>query len=53
VLLALLHLNIKNIMLGPTLPAFVTPNILNVLIENFGITGISDVKNDMVKLNIS
>jgi hydroxylamine reductase len=53
VLLALLHLNVKNIMLGPTLPAFVTPNILNVLVENFGITGISDVKNDMVKLNIS
>jgi len=52
VLLALLHLNVKNIMLGPTLPAFVTPNILNVLVENFGITGISDVKNDMVKLNI-
>jgi hydroxylamine reductase len=53
VLLALLHLNVKNIMLGPTLPAFVTPNILNVLVENFGITGTSDVKNDMVKLNIS
>jgi len=52
VLLSLLHLNVKNIMLGPNLPAFITPNILKVLVDNFGITGISDVKNDMVRLNI-
>ena len=47
VLLALLSLGVKNIHLGPTLPAFLSPNVLNVLVENFGITGISDVKNDM------
>ena len=43
VLLALLSLGVKNIHLGPTLPAFLSPNVVNVLIENFGIAGITDV----------
>lgn len=47
VLLALLSLGVKNIHLGPSLPAFVSPNVLKVLIDNFGIGGISDVENDM------
>ena len=47
VLLALLSLGVKNIHLGPTLPAFVSPNVLNVLIENFGISSISTVEQDM------
>jgi len=47
VLLALLHLGVKNIHLGPTLPAFLSPNVANVLIENFGIGGISTVKEDI------
>lgn len=47
VLLALLSLGVKNIHLGPSLPAFVSPNVLKVLIENFGISGISNVEDDM------
>ncbi len=47
VLLALLHLGIKNIHLGPTLPAFLSPNIASVLVENFGIAGITSVDEDM------
>ncbi len=47
VLLALLHLGVKNIHLGPTLPAFLSPNVTNVLVENFGITSISSVEEDM------
>jgi hydroxylamine reductase len=47
VLLALLHLGVKNIHLGPTLPAFLSPTVVNVLVENFGIAGITDVENDM------
>jgi hydroxylamine reductase len=47
VLLALLHLGIKNIHLGPTLPAFLSPNVAKVLIENFGIAGIGTVENDV------
>lgn len=47
VLLALLSLGVKNIHLGPSLPAFISPNVLNVLVENFGISGISDVDSDM------
>lgn len=47
VLLALLHLGVKNIHLGPTLPAFLSPNVVNVLVENFGIGGISTVEEDM------
>ena len=47
VLLALLSLGVKNIHLGPTLPAFLSPNVTNVLVENFGIGGISTVEEDM------
>ena len=47
VLLALLSLGVKNIHLGPTLPAFLSPNVAKVLIENFGIAGITDVDTDM------
>lgn len=47
VLLALLSLGVKNIHLGPSLPAFISPNVLKVLIDNFGIGGISDVESDM------
>ncbi|WP_022802095.1 hydroxylamine reductase [Deinococcus ficus] len=47
VLLALLHLGVKNIHLGPTLPAFLSPNVAKVLVENFGIAGIGTVQEDM------
>ncbi len=47
VLLALLYLGVKNIHLGPTLPAFLSPNVANVLVENFGIGGITTVEEDM------
>ena len=47
VLLALLSLGVKNIHLGPTLPAFLSPNIVNVLVNNFGISGITTVDEDM------
>lgn len=47
VLLALLYLGVKNIHLGPTLPAFLSPNVANVLVENFGIAGIGTVEDDM------
>lgn len=47
VLLALLYLGVKNIHLGPTLPAFLSPNVVNVLVEQFGIAGITTVEEDM------
>ena len=47
VLLSLLYLGVKNIHLGPTLPAFLSPNIVNVLVENFGIGGITNVEDDI------
>ena len=47
VLLALLSLGVKNIHLGPTLPAFLSPNVTNVLVENFGIGGITDAERDL------
>ena len=47
VLLSLLHLGVKNIHLGPTLPAFLSPNVAKVLVENFGIGGITTVEEDM------
>ncbi len=50
VLLALLYLGVKNIKLGPTLPAFVSPNVAKVLIENFNISTISNVDDDMKEL---
>ena len=50
VLLALLYLGVKNIHLGPTLPAFLSPNVANVLVENFGIAGITNVADDISNL---
>ena len=47
VLLALLFLGVKNIHLGPTLPAFLSPNVANVLVQNFGIGGITEVEKDL------
>lgn len=47
VLLALLYLGVKNIHLGPTLPAFLSPNVAKVLVENFGIAGIKTVEEDI------
>ncbi|MDI9597315.1 MAG: hydroxylamine reductase [Atribacterota bacterium] len=47
VLLALLYLGVKNIHLGPTLPAFLSPNVTNVLVEKFNIAGIGDVEDDL------
>lgn len=47
VLLALLYLGVKNIHLGPTLPGFLSPNVAKVLVENFGIAGISNVEEDI------
>ncbi|BCJ95898.1 hydroxylamine reductase 1 [Anaerocolumna cellulosilytica] len=47
VLLSLLYLGVKNIHLGPTLPAFLSPNVAKVLVENFGIAGIGTVEDDI------
>ena len=47
VLLALLSLGVKNIHLGPTLPAFLSPNVAKVLVDNFGIAGITTVDDDL------
>ena len=47
VLLSLLYLGVKNIHLGPTLPAFLSPNVATVLVENFGIAGIGTVEDDI------
>ena len=49
-LLTLLHLGIRNIRLGPTLPAFVSPNVLNYLVENFGIAPITTPEEDLKQL---
>lgn len=50
ILLTLLHLGIHNILLGPSLPAFISPNVLNVLVENYGIAPISTPEEDLKKL---
>lgn len=50
VLLALLYLGVKNIHLGPTLPAFLSPNVAKVLVETFGISGITNPDEDIKKL---
>lgn len=47
ILLTLLHLGIKNIRLGPSLPAFITPNVLDVLVKNFDIKPISTPEEDL------
>ena len=52
VLLALLSLGVKHIHLGPTLPAFLSPNVAKVLVENFGIGGITSVEEDMNKFGL-
>ena len=52
VLLSLLSLGVKNIMLGPVLPGFVSPNVLNVLVENFNIRPNSTVEEDLPILNV-
>ena len=53
VLLALLHLGVKNIHIGPTLPAFLTPNITKYLLEKFNLGTISSVKEDFELFKIS
>ena len=53
VLLSLLYLGVKNIHLGPTLPAFLSPNIAKILTKNFGISGIGNVQEDIEKFFIS
>ena len=50
VLLALLSLGVKNIHLGPTLPAFLSPNVAKILVDNFGISGIGTVEEDITNL---
>ena len=50
VLLTLLHLGIRNIHLGPTLPAFVSPAVLNFLVENYGISPVTTPEEDLKKL---
>ena len=49
VLLSCLSLGIRNIHIGPVLPAFVTPNVLNVLVDKFALTPIGDVETDLKK----
>lgn len=53
VLLALLYLGVKEIHLGPTLPAFLSPNVAKVLVENFGISGIGTVERDLQKFGLN
>lgn len=53
VLLALLHLGVKNIHLGPTLPAFLSPNVAKVLVETFGIGGIGTVSDDLKMFKVA
>lgn len=50
ILLTLLHLGLKNILLGPSLPAFVSPNVLNFLVENYNISPITTPENDLKKI---
>ena len=50
ILLTLLHLGIKNILLGPTLPAFISPNVLQVLVENYNIAPVSTPEEDLQKI---
>jgi hydroxylamine reductase len=50
VLLTLLHLGIRNIRLGPKLPAFVTPAVLGVLVEKFGVRPIGTVEDDLAEM---
>lgn len=52
VLLSLLHLGVKNIHIGPTLPGFLSPNVAKVLVENFGLAGITTVEEDLNKFGL-
>lgn len=52
-LLALLSLGVKQIHLGPTLPAFLSPNVAKVLVDNFGISGVGTVDEDMEKFGLA
>ncbi len=51
ILLTLLHLGIQNIKLGPTLPAFIGPNVLNVLVDNFNIAPVTTVEDDLAVMD--
>ena len=53
VLLALLHLGVKNIHIGPTLPAFLSPGVLKVLVDNFGLAGITTVEEDLIRFGVA
>ncbi len=50
ILLTLLHLGLQGMRIGPSLPAFVGPNVLNVLVDNFGLTPIGDAKGDLAAM---
>jgi len=50
ILLTLLHLGIKNIRLGPSLPAFISPNVLNILVENYNIKPVGNVDEDLAEM---
>ena len=50
ILLTLLHLGVKNIKLGPTLPAFITPDVLNVLVDKFNIAPTGNVDEDLAQM---
>ena len=50
ILLTLLHLGIRNIKLGPSLPAFIGPNVLNVLVDNFNIAPVTNAKDDLAAM---
>ena len=50
ILLTLLHLGIKNIKIGPSLPAFITPNVLNFLVENFNLAPITTPDQDLKQI---
>ena len=50
ILLTLLHLGIKNIKIGPSLPAFITPNVLNFLVENFNLGPITTAEADLKQI---
>jgi len=52
VLLALLHLGFKNLRLGPTLPAFLSPNVAGILVNAFDIKGISDCQSDIAAMMV-
>jgi hydroxylamine reductase len=52
VLLALLSLGVKDIHLGPTLPAFLSPNVVKVLVDMFHIAGIGSVEDDLKKFGL-